>query len=90
MLTNIQLDDTLANLKIVFACGALLLSIGSFAQEPGCDFKIEKIGEGKYRTRVNNFDSLEMGETCFLSFMNTGKGKPAGELLVYDEWNINL
>ncbi|HEY8969067.1 MAG TPA: hypothetical protein VIM64_08235 [Puia sp.] len=80
-----KLDDTLANLKILFACGALFLSVGSFAQESGCDFKIEKIGEGKYRTRVNNFDSLEMGETCFLSFMNTGKGKPDGELLVYDE-----
>ena len=50
-----------------------------------CDYKIEKVGERKYKTQVNNFDSLQTGETCFLSWMNTGTGKPDGELLVFDE-----
>jgi len=69
----------------------LLIAIGSAknlpAQDfkPDCDFKIEKTGERKYKIQVNNFDSLQMGETCFLSWMNTGKEKPDGELLVFDE-----
>jgi antitoxin component YwqK of YwqJK toxin-antitoxin module len=50
-----------------------------------CDYKIEKISEGKFKTAVIGFDSLSKMESCFLSWMNTGKGKPDGELLVYDE-----
>jgi len=51
----------------------------------GCVFKIEKIGVGKYQTKVNKFDSLNNSEGCFLGWMNTGEGKPDGQLIVFDE-----
>ena len=65
----------------------LLLSFNTYGQDPNleCNYKIEKLSEGKYKTTVNGFDSLSRMESCFLSWMNTGKGKPDGELLVYDE-----
>ncbi|MCX6317689.1 MAG: hypothetical protein NTW29_10380 [Bacteroidetes bacterium] len=50
-----------------------------------CDYKIEKISEGQYKIQVSGFDSLNTMESCFLGWMNTGKGKPDGKLFVYDE-----
>jgi antitoxin component YwqK of YwqJK toxin-antitoxin module len=50
-----------------------------------CDYKIERISEGKFKTVVVGFDSLSNMESCFLGWMNSGKGKPDRELLVYDE-----
>lgn len=65
----------------------LLLAINLDAQNtnPECDYKIEKLSEGIYKTKVIGFDSLSRTESCFLGWMNTGKDKPDGELLVYDE-----
>lgn len=71
--------------RVFFIFIVLATTARSFSQNLECDYKIERTGEGKYKIQVNNFDSLETGETCFLSWMNTGKGKPDGELLVYDE-----
>jgi len=71
--------------QIVIVVLFLAKTTGIFSQDLPCSYKIEKTGEGKYKIQVKNFDSLQAGETCFLSWMNTGKGKPDGELLVYDE-----
>jgi len=72
---------------------ALLLFLATpllaFAQDAtslwDIDYPIEKINETTYKVQVTNFDSLHTSETTFLSFMNTGKNKPNGTLLVFDE-----
>jgi len=67
--------------------GLLLLSFNTYGQDTNldCNYKIEKLSEGKNKITVKGFDSLSRMESCFLGWMNTGKGKPDGELLVYDE-----
>jgi antitoxin component YwqK of YwqJK toxin-antitoxin module len=70
---------------ILFALLLLTLNLNAQDTNPECDYKIEKVSEGKYKTKVIGFDSLSRMESCFLGWMNTGKGKPNGELLVYDE-----
>ncbi|HET6256188.1 MAG TPA: hypothetical protein VFE32_19075 [Puia sp.] len=64
---------------------SLLSSNQLLSQKPDCNWEIQKTGDGKYLIRVNNYDSLTRGETCFLGWMNTAKDKPDGELVVYDE-----
>lgn len=67
--------------------GLLLLTSNVYGKNINleCDYKIEKISEGKYKTTVKGFDSLNSIEGCFLGWMNTGKDKPDGELFIYDE-----
>jgi antitoxin component YwqK of YwqJK toxin-antitoxin module len=72
-----------AILFVLFCFLAIQLSAQDWKLE--CDYKIEKISDGKFKTIIIGFDSLSKMESCFLSWMNTGKGKPDGELLVYDE-----
>lgn len=50
-----------------------------------CDYEIKQIDDSTYKIQVQNFEELHAGETCFLSWMNTGKNKPNGILLVFDE-----
>jgi len=86
-LQDLHLIQTI-NIKMkAIIIGLLLITLNSYGQETNlqCDYKIEKIGNGKYKTLVKDFDSLSRMESCFLGWMNTGKGKPDGELLVYDE-----
>ena len=70
---------------ILFILFLLTLNLNAQETNPECDYKIEKTSEGKYRTKVIGFDSLSRMESCFLGWMNTGKGKPNGTLLVFDE-----
>lgn len=79
-------------MKTFFWMTALILIVSSYTTnlfgqdiKLECDWKIIKIDAGKYKIQVNKFDSVEAGESCFRSWMNTGNGKPDGELLVYDE-----
>jgi len=51
--------------QILFIFLILAKTTGLFSQDLKCDYKIEKIGDGKYKIQVKNFDSLEAGETCF-------------------------
>jgi hypothetical protein len=64
-------------MKLVFAI-LLLMTIDASAQnsQTSCDYKIEKISDGQYKTTIKHFDSLDTSESCFLGWMNTGKGKP--------------
>ena len=73
-------------MKIIIV-GLLLFAIKAYGQDTNleCDYKIEKTAVDKYKTTVKGFDSLSRMESCFLGWMNTGKSKPNGELLVYDE-----
>lgn len=70
----------------------LFLPFFCFAQQKeftlDCDYEIKQITDSTYKIQVQNFDSLHAGETCFLSWMSTGKDKPNGILLVFDENGI--
>lgn len=50
-----------------------------------CDYPIVKLTDSTFKIQVANYDSIDFGESCFSSWVNTAKGKPNGKLFVYDE-----
>lgn len=68
--------------------GLLFFTFIGYGQDANieCNYKIEKLSEGKYKSIIIGYDSLSSMESCFLIWMNTGEGKPDGELLIYDEY----
>jgi len=74
-------------MKMILLTLLFFLTFKLYAQDGQSDsnYKIEKISDGKFKTIISGFDSLSRMECCFLGWMNSGKGKPDGELLVYDE-----
>src|SRR5215510_16447011 len=73
-------------MKLVFAI-LLWMTINAPAQnsKTNCDYKIEKIADGQYKTTITHYDSLDASENCFKAWMNSGRGKPDGQLIVLDE-----
>jgi len=67
----------------------LLFPFLAFSQENNvpidCNYKIEKINDSVSKVQVINYDSLILGETCYINWINSGADKPDGTLYIYDE-----